>query len=52
MSRLTTTTEDEIVTCIIDFPVHSVEELHLTIEGIAAIKGVDEVRRVKLEKRK
>jgi len=50
MSRLTTHTEDEIVECIIDFPVHSVDELHLTIERIAAIPGVDEVRRVKVTK--
>ena len=47
MTKLTTMTEDEIVTCIIDFPVHSVEELHLTIEGISAIPGVDEVQRVR-----
>lgn len=46
MSRLATHTEDEIVTCDIDFPVHSVDELHLTLESIAAIPGVDEVRRL------
>ena len=46
MDQLSTSTSDEIVTCIIDFPVHSVDELHLTMESIAAIPGVDEVRRI------
>ncbi len=46
MTQLSTHTEDEIVTCIIDFPVRSVDELHLTMEGISAISGVDEVRRI------
>ena len=46
MTRLTTHTEDEIVECIIDFPVHSVDELQLTMDGIARIRGVDEVQRV------
>ena len=46
MNKLVTRTEDEIVECIIDFPVHSVDELHMTMEGISAIKGVDEVQRV------
>ncbi len=46
MSRLTTNTEDEIVTCIIDFPVHSADELHITMDSISAIPGVDEVRRI------
>ena len=47
MTKLITSTEDEIVECIINFPVHSVDELQMTIESIAAIPGVDEVRRVK-----
>jgi GTP pyrophosphokinase len=46
MTKLTTETEDEIVNCTIDFPVHSVDELHVTMEGIAAIPSVDEVRRL------
>ena len=46
MTQLSTHTEDEIVSCIIDFPVHSIDELHLTMESIAAIPGVDEVRRI------
>lgn len=46
MTKIITTTEDEIVTCVIDFPVHSLEELHLTMESISAISGVDEVQRV------
>ena len=50
MYQLSTHTEDEIVTCIIDFPVHSVDELQLTIESISAIPGVDEVRRLPKKK--
>ena len=46
MNKLVTHTEDEIVECIIDFPVHSVDELHLTMESISSISGVDEVQRV------
>ncbi len=46
MNKLLTHTEDEIVECIIDFPVHSVDELHLTMESISEINGVDEVQRV------
>ena len=46
MTRLTTHTEDDIVECLIDFPVHSIEELHLTIESISHISGVDEVQRL------
>ena len=46
MNKLSTHTEDEIVECLIDFPVHSVDELHLTMESISAIKGVDEVQRI------
>ena len=46
MTRLTTHTEDDIVECLIDFPVHSVDELHLTIDSISRIPGVDEVQRL------
>ncbi len=46
MTCLTTHTEDEIVECIIDFPVHSLDELMMTMASISAIPGVDEVRRV------
>lgn len=45
MSGLATHTKDEIVTCKIDFAVHSASELRDTISGIAAIPGVEEVRR-------
>lgn len=44
MQGLTTSTKDEIVTCRIDFAVHSAQELSDTIAGIAAISGVEEVR--------
>ena len=46
MTRLTTHTEDDIVECIIDFPVHSVDELQLTMDNISRISGVDEVQRM------
>ena len=46
MDSLSTHTEDEIVTCDIAFPVHSADELQATMAGIAAIPGVEEVRRV------
>ena len=46
MSRLTTHTEDDIVECLIDFPVHSIDELHVTIDSISHIPGVDEVQRI------
>ncbi|MBQ9462575.1 MAG: bifunctional (p)ppGpp synthetase/guanosine-3',5'-bis(diphosphate) 3'-pyrophosphohydrolase [Bacteroidales bacterium] len=50
MTQLSTYTEDEIVTCIIEFPVHSADELHLTMESISTIPGVDEVRRLSVNK--
>ncbi|MBQ7623499.1 MAG: bifunctional (p)ppGpp synthetase/guanosine-3',5'-bis(diphosphate) 3'-pyrophosphohydrolase [Bacteroidales bacterium] len=49
MNALDTITEDEIVTCYIDFPVKSVSELQTTIENISAIPSVDEVQRVSLK---
>ena len=52
MNQLSTHTEDEIVTCLIDFPVHSVDELNLTIESISSIPGVEEVRRIPKKKAK
>ena len=50
MYHITTTTEDEIVECIIDFPVHSVMQLQMTMASISAIPGVDEVQRVTAKK--
>lgn len=38
-----TQTEDNIVSCDIDFPVHSYDELQTAITSLNAIKGVDEV---------
>lgn len=46
LSNLNVHTEDEIVECRIDFPVHSVDELQLTIRNISQIPGVDEVQRL------
>ena len=50
MYHIATTTEEEIVECIIDFPVHSVMQLQMTMSSIAAIPGVDEVQRVRSKK--
>ena len=46
MNQLESGTREQIVTCIIDFPVHSADELQTTMESIAAIPGVDEVQRM------
>ncbi|MCQ2180530.1 MAG: HD domain-containing protein [Bacteroidales bacterium] len=46
MNRLETNTHEQIVTCIIDFPVHSADELQSTIDSISIIPNVDEVQRI------
>ena len=46
MNMLETTTQEQIVTSIIDFPVHSADELQVTMESISSIPGVDEVQRI------
>lgn len=46
MNMLETVTREQIVTSVIDFPVHSSEELHATMESISVIPGVDEVQRI------
>ena len=46
VDSLETHTEDQIVTCTIDFCVHSFQELQATLGGIANIDSVDEVQRV------
>ena len=43
MNGLTSHTKDDIVTCSIDFAVHSADELNQTIHGIMEIEGVEEV---------
>ena len=50
INSLSSTTEDEIVNCTIEFNVHSSRELHEVIEHIAAIEGVDEVKQKFLER--
>ena len=47
---LTSTCEDEIVSCTIEFHVHSSRELHEVIEHISAIEGVDEVKQKFVER--
>ena len=49
ISSIHTYTQDQIVTCIIDFGVHSADELEETIASISGISGIDEVQRVELE---
>ena len=49
MYKLTTECEDHIVTCTIDFNIHSQNELTSTIESISAIEGVEEVQRIDIE---
>lgn len=45
MDRLDTVTRQQIVTCIIDFAVHSYSELQGVMDRIAGIDGVEEVNR-------
>ena len=43
MNGLASNTKDSIVTCKIDFAVHSATELEQALESIAAVEGVEEV---------
>ncbi len=45
ISKLVTETKDRIVETMVDFEVHSAEELYQAIDNIAKIKNVDEVSR-------
>lgn len=46
ITRIETRTEDQIVDCTIEFPVHSAGELQETIGSISRIDSVDEVQRL------
>ena len=46
MDKIGTVTQDQIVDCLIDFQVHSADELYDTMNSIATIRGVDEVQRI------
>lgn len=46
MSGLTTENQDNIITCRIQFSVHSADELQTVMHHIASISGVDEVKRL------
>ncbi len=48
MDKIGTVTQDQIVDCLIDFQVHSADELYDTMKSISAIHGVDEVQRILL----
>ena len=43
MTRIETTTDDEIVTCSLDFDVHSARELDAVTDRIRRINGIDDV---------
>ena len=49
MIGLRTETTDHIGVCTIDFEVHSMNELQIAMDSIAAIDGVDEVQRIDIE---
>ncbi|MBR5856417.1 MAG: bifunctional (p)ppGpp synthetase/guanosine-3',5'-bis(diphosphate) 3'-pyrophosphohydrolase [Bacteroidales bacterium] len=49
MYKLAIECKDHIVTCAIDFNIHSERELTATIENISAIDGVEEVQRIEIE---
>ena len=49
ISKLVTETKDRIVETMVDFEVHSAEELYQAIDNIAKIENVDEVARVDIE---
>ena len=46
MDKIGTVTQDQIVDCLIDFQVHSADELYDTMRSISQIPGVDEVQRI------
>ena len=46
ISALSITTSEEIVTCIINFMIHSSQELSEIITNIETIEGVEEVKRI------
>ena len=48
MDKIGTVTQDQIVDCLIDFQVHSADELYDTMNSIATIRGIDEVQRISL----
>jgi GTP pyrophosphokinase len=49
MYKLAIECKDHIVTCTIDFNIHSERELTATIENISSIDGVEEVQRIEIE---
>ena len=49
ISRLVTETKDRIVDTMVDFEVHSSEELQKAIDNIGKINNVDEVARIDIE---
>ena len=49
MHSLSTKTEDNIVTCVIDFHVHSMSELQEIMNTIAQVEEVDEVKHINME---
>lgn len=48
ITRLVTSTENELFTCDIDFKVHSATELNDIVVAIDKLEGVEEVRKIRL----
>ena len=48
MSSLSTDTKDNIVSCTIDFSVHSATEKEAVIAKVSAIQGVEELNTIAL----
>jgi len=48
MTRIEAWADEAIVTCMIDFLVHSSDELYDTMNKISLLKGVDEVQRINI----
>jgi len=46
MTRIETWADESIVTCLIDFLVHSSDELYDTMNNISLLNGVDEIQRM------
>ena len=44
LTRIESTVNEQIATCLLDFPIHSLQQLESTTQAISEIRGVDEVQ--------
>jgi len=44
LTRIESSVNEQIATCILEFPVHSLQQLQMAVDTISAIGGVDEVQ--------